>query len=113
MNLDSSAAAGLQRLLWISIYRPALFARVFGSMNETFLFDTMDGEFDWFLENSRDGFSGEHPIFHLSFLIVGKFGVAKKSSLLSNDQTRHLFDVGSIIYSIFHSHKTTDLNSAV
>ena len=35
------------------------------------------------------------------------------SSLLFNYETSHLFQVGSIIYSISCSHETTDLNRAV
>ena len=64
-----------------------------------------------FHEYQRDRFCGdEDSIFQLSFLIISNFGEAEKSSLLSNDQAGHPFNVGSIqvIYSIPGSHETTD-----
>ena len=109
--LVSSAAAGVrQRLLWISWFRLALFARGFGSVDESFVFDTMCAKLDRFLENERDGFGDEHITFQLSFLIMSNFGGAANISILSNNQTGHLLIVGSASYSKSCSDETTDLN---
>ena len=50
------------------------------------------------------------PTFQWSFLILGNFGEAMKISIISNDQTCYLINVGSIIYSISCSRETTDVN---
>ena len=108
----------LPALLWwcrtavtfvISLHWPALLVRNFESMDEIVLFDTIHRKLDRFLENSRDRFCA---IFQWSFLILWNFRVAERSSLLLNDQTCHLLNVGPIIYSlaIFYSHQTIDLN---
>ena len=62
---------------------------------------------DQCLEQQRNGFCNERsislPVTMIPIVISNarefKFGKAKKSSLLSNNQSRNLFDVGSMIYS--------------
>ena len=44
------------------------------------------------------------------FLIIGQFGEATKISILFNNQTCHLCNVGSIVYSISCTPEATDLN---
>ena len=51
MNLVSSAAAGVQLLLWILWYELALLAHSFGSMHENFFFYTNHAKLDQFHEN--------------------------------------------------------------
>ena len=59
----SSAAGGAHWFLSISGHRLALFAGGFVSMHGKFVFDTMHGKLDRFLENQRNNFCGENKTF--------------------------------------------------
>ena len=70
----SSAAGGAHRFLCISWHRLTLFARGFVSMHVKFVFDTMHGKLDRFLENQRNRFCGEHTTFQLSIFNSREIG---------------------------------------
>ena len=61
----SFAAEGEQWPLWISWNRLALFSRGFVSKNEKNVFYMMHRKLDWFLENCRNRFCGEHWAHHV------------------------------------------------
>ena len=79
-------------------------------MHVKFVFDTMHGKLDRFLENQRNRFCGEHTTFQLSILILGKLAEATKILIISNDQKCHLCNVRSIVYSVSCTPEATDLN---
>ena len=93
----SSAAGGAHRFLCIV------------SMQK-FVFDTMHGKLDWFLENQRNRFCGSTPHSNCQVLILGKLAEATKILIISNDQKCHLCNVRSIVYSISCTPEATDLN---
>ena len=50
------------------------------------------------------------PPSNCEFLILWQFAEAAKISILSNDQTSHLCNVESMVFSISCTPETTDLN---
>ena len=63
-----------------------------------------------FLKIQETDFVVSTQHFNCQFFILGQFGEATKISILSNNRTFHLCNVGSIVYSIPCIPEATDLN---
>ena len=79
-------------------------------MHEKFVFDKIHGKLDGCLKIKGTDFVVSTPPSNCAFLILGQFAEATKISIISNDQTGHLCNVGSMVFSISCTRETTDLN---